>query len=304
MKNVSSTIQRGVTDIVDLLGESELRRVLKQCGIRADKLSHYELFRAFCERETCLFGHRMQAQCAQILHGLLQMAIPADLAHCDEIWKSTSEALLFDSPTCDLLCKVGVDQTEHDGIGTILDHVAVCDHNRLLAANPLLKLRADSWDAWSAQISARLVCAVDSSDGILYRLPSSYADRAPNPYVISQVLKKNKRNVRDLSLLHAQLLRYLFAFCREQRVPLLLISRCEVSCFASLLTRLKREVGLPPLVCAVPMPPFEWLLDFATENGEVTLAIDATCNCAPRMLPQTLARLSREYPCGRITVIQ
>jgi len=296
--------QRQPTDIVDLIGETEVRRVLMQCGTDVRWVSHYELFRAFCEAQPLLVAHRLCRRCQAILSVLIEKNMPISTTVCDQIWRQTADRLLLDSIQWEAICKE-LPHFEYDKIAdSVLKATRICLHESLFSANGLISVHAESWDTWRDRIDARLMKIPDASDSIRYRLPKRYIDRAPNPYVIGEIMKRGKRSACDLNYLHAQILRHLFAFCRTKQKRLILFAPCTPEALNALLTRLKREVGLPELICVAPIPVDPSLLDFAVENPSVSLAVDGTTLIDTDQLAQTLVRLAREYPCGRITVIR
>lgn len=290
-----------MTDIVDLLGESDLRRTLAQCGINAEDFSHYELFRAFCEMQPVLHGHRLRGICRQLLHVHFAIDLLLNADHCDVIWKNTSDQLILSQPSQDLLSKTQNARQADESLPTA-ETASLCLREQSWAANGLLSIRAEYWEEWREKINDRLEHVMAQKHGsLLYRIPKYYRDRTPNPYAVGQILKKDTRNVTDRCLLHAQLLRQIFVFCREKGIKVILLPRCRKQELKSLLLRLKRDVGLPPLACSVPDDAIEWLLDFTAENSEVTLAVESTEALGEETLDDTLMTLSRVYPLGRIT---
>ncbi len=293
-----------MTDIVDLLGESDLRRTLMQCGINAERFSHYELFRAFCEAQPLLSHHRLRSCFHGILRAFPTLDFSSDSVGCNDIWKSVAEELLLDPPSQKHLTEMQSDR-EDDEKAPSVDEAKLCRRAQTYAANRLLFTHADSWEAWRDEINGQLTALVGQAcSGVLYRLPKYYRDCSPNPYTVGQILKKKRRSLRDRSLLHAQLLRQILAFCREKGLRVILMSQCDAQHLRSLLFRLKGEVGLPSLACSTASDTPEWLLDFAAENREVTLAVAAEKANTHGDCLQTLTRLSRIYPIGRITVVR
>lgn len=293
-----------MTDIVDLLGESDLRRTLLQCGTGdARAFSHYELFRSFCQMQTDLTGHRLQRRCKEILTSLLGSADPLNADACDALWHEVADRLLLEPDVCGTIDGKSTDRkTSLDA--ALLNAVRICPREWLYSANRLILTRTESWEAWRAQIEHRLAEEADHCDAILYRLPRRYVDRAPNPYAIGQIQKQKTRGVRDRDLLHAQILRHLFLFCREKKKSLILVAPCASASLVSLLERLKREVGLPMLACAVAFPTDPRILDFTVENQSLTLAVDASFADAHESLVHTLLQIADGYPLGRVSVIR
>ena len=293
-----------MTDIVDLLGESDLRRTLMQCGVNAERFSHYELFRAFCESQPLLSHHRLQSRFHSILRAFPAPDCHPSDAYCNEIWRHVAEALLLEPPSQKLLFAMQCDRGDDEKSITVEDAM-LCLREQTYSANRLLSTHADSWEAWREEINGQLNALVGQAyNGVLYRLPKYYRDCSPNPYTVGQILKKERRSLRDRSLLHAQLLRQILAFCREKGLRVILLSQCDNPHLRSLLHRLKGEVGLPALACSAANDAPEWLLDFTAENREVTLAVAAEKANTHGDCLQTLTRLSRAYPLGRVTVVR
>ncbi len=294
------------SNFVELLDRDALCAVLTQCGIESVVgLSDYELFRAFCGVWHLLQGHYLQKKCAHLLKSVFSLSPALSDESCNMVWKTVSQQLFLSNETSEEILQASCNFGENTESGIEqaedLPHIEA----EMLNCHALIRMRAPSWEAWQAQVEETLASnRSEHAAAIYYRLPQRYADCVPNPYLIGKIVPEHRRSEGERNLLHAQILRHLFAHCLREDVPLLLSAPCKVEALEGLLKRLTREIGTPRLICAPRIPDGIFAIStHSARDHRISLGIDLRICSSEAFSAAFLRRVAEQYPLGRLFLI-
>lgn len=294
------------SNLVELLDRDALCGLLTQCGVESvAKFSDYELFRAFCGVWDLLDGHRQRKKCSYLLEQVLDLPQDISQKNCDRIWKESSTRLFFAKlrpefsieSTCEVSPNCNKSYFTFERLPRMDAVIYRC--------NSILRMRAPTWEAWREQVEQNLASFIAAPDAALYyRLPRSYTDRAPNPYLVGRIAPKRDRNKEERNLLHAQILRHLFSFCVREDRPLLLSASCKKADLEGLLKRLTAEIGTPRLICApTDFHTMSAIAARSAQDTKISLGMDLREQRSEDLSAEFFCRIAENYPIGRLFLI-
>lgn len=296
-------------NITEILWSDELCGLLRLCGTEEKMLgeaaSDYEKFRAIASAMPLLNGHPMQERVASLLASRFGIEVPLTLDNCETVWKLSAEALLTgEIPSAAVLSETKTAASDTKTLA-IRRNVTL---SSALSTLFLTRTAAKSFDTWMREIEGVLYDAAQNRyKRVFFGLPSAYTDRKPSIYQVDMTLHKGIKEKADYDLLYAQLMRCLSQFAQKYTRVLVLRIDCAPSEVISLLERVEKEVGLPPLIWTTLREDVrEEMIKFSAKphQNSVTAALlrrdyptDATFSAA-------IADWATRYPVGRLMGIE
>ena len=302
--------KKPITNPVDLIGREAIQALLGLCQTEKTKLSEnasdYELFRALCRAEPLLLLHPLPQRLTFLLARALDVSLPLSADFCDEIWMACADRLCKEPMTqWELLCKLLPAQPIRCLLSpSALPHELLQNAEPILDATDLHKTEAVEWPAWERELQATMdAFAERGCQTAFYTLPKGYKDLSPNPYAVEQALQGKEKNV---SLLTAQLFRFLSEACRARDWALVLRVEALPEDTLSLLERTERTVGLPSLIWATPSCAVrDALLCFSSKphKGLVRCAMTLSDYPSEEELSLALSAYAARYPLGALAIL-
>lgn len=296
-------------NITEILWSDELCGILRLCGTEEKMIdasaSDYDKFRAIAAAMPLLNGHPMQKKITDLLSDRFGIAVPLTLDNFETVWRISADALLMgeSSDTGSLL------QTE----------AAVSNTNPLTLRRTvtlssafstlfLTRTAAKSFDTWMREIEGVLYDAAQKCyKRIFFGLPAAYTDRKPSVYHVDMTLRKGIKEKADYDLLYAQMVRCLSQFSQKYTRVLVLRIDCAPSEVISLLTRVEKEVGLPPLIWTTTREDVrEEMIRFSANphRNSVTAALLRRDYASETAFSAAIADWATRYPVGRLMGIE
>ncbi len=161
------------------------------------------------------------------LRASLQIDVPIDIAHCDEIWQETAEKLLVNSYMQPL-------ETPDLPLPNLPEYFG-----NLIDCPPLEN--ADGWTKWKAETNEK----ISNFDAVQVRLPSDFVAKKPNLWQVEQLLTGK---IEDDNLARSQQIFYLSSVCSE-KIRLCLETECTVTEVFKILSYIALRQGSIPPIC-------------------------------------------------------
>lgn len=294
-------------NITELIWNEELCGLLRLCGAEEREIgataSDYEKFRATCHAIRLLAGHSLPMRLAAILSRYFRIETPISANTCDEIWKKTADMLLYHPISQEEIAVASVFDREQPS-------PVLQNRLSLSAAFPatlFVRTRSESVDAWMREIESVLRDAnLRGCQTLFFGLPAVYSDRKPDLYHVDLVLHQPKKVKTDLDLLYAQMMRSVSQICQRLGIKLLFRAECEAEDAVTLLSRVEREVGLPPVIWTTPREDtrnalIEW--SKARHENEVIAALTQSDYADDAALLEATAQWACRYPVGRLQLL-
>ena len=296
-------------NITEILWSDELCGVLRLCGTEekmlGDTASDYEKFRAIASAMPLLNGHPMQERVTSLLASRLGIEVPLTLDNCETVWKLSAEALLTgEIPRAAVLS--GAETAQIDSKRPVIRRNITL--SSALSTLFLTRTAAKSFDTWMREIESVLYDAAQNRyKRVFFGLPAAYTDRKPSVYHVDMTLHKGIKEKADCDLLYAQLMRCLSQFSQKYTRVLVLRIDCAPSEALSLLERVEKEVGLPPLIWTTSREDVrEEMIKFSAKPHEnsVTAALLRRDYPSDSAFSAAVLDWATRYPVGRLMGIE
>ena len=301
-------INRAASNITELWETAEMRnlRTLWSMteGRGASLNSDYEKFRALCDMMPQLDGHPVKRYCGDFLKRYFSCDFLPDAAHCDAIWRLTSDALLVHPLSVGDLLELSAKKqyllwTEatmpHNQPRNVLPEL-VADH---LFTQPVSDVKRWMSDAEEMADSFSL-CGCDR---VFFVLPDAFDFNAPDPYHVSQALSKKSRTAAECDLLLSQLFRMMCEICLARGWGMHFRVGACADAATQLLAYAERTVGLPPIYWSTAVPSTRDRLLVFTYLKHQNLVLPMLCLSdypSDGELQAALSAYAARYPIGML----
>lgn len=301
-------IKQPASNITVLWETEEMNRLLALWsmteGAEQPLYSDYEKFRALCQMMPHLKGHPVKRYCADFLKRYFNCTLPMDAAHCDTIWRETSDFLLLHPLSVADVIGGGGDVNRLLWSTEVLPEQLPSGITPELTADALMKLCCVDASHWSVAIKGLLDRFFEiGCDRILFSFADDFSFQAPDLYHVNAVIAKQRLDKAEKDLLLSQLFRMTCALCAEcGRKIHLRVGNCT-DAVVSLLTYTEKAVGLPALYWSTESPKTrDALLSFGyTMHQNAVCPMLCLCDYpSDAELQNAISAYAARYPVGML----